>query len=106
MGFEVAWRNAKGDPYVTQTQSILEVRVFLSLSFADCETSNKLTEDWERFKLANKKDKYQECWASVDVKTTLGTASQFEANCKLTQVDSTRQSGSFVRTTPSNRFGV
>ena len=78
--FEVAWRNANGDPYLTQTQSLLEVRVFLSLSFADSETSDKLTEDWERFKLANKKDTVQECWASVDVKTTLGPTSQFDGS--------------------------
>ena len=51
--FEVAWRNAEGDPYVTQSRSILEVRVSLSLSCADSETSNKLAEDWESFKLAN-----------------------------------------------------
>ena len=74
--FEVAWRNASGDPYVTQSRSMLEVRVFLSLSCADSETSNKLAEDWESFKLANKKDKDQKYWASVDVKTTLGPASQ------------------------------
>ena len=74
--FEVAWRNANGDPYVTQSRSILELRTFLSLSCADSETSNKLAADWESFKLANKKDKKQTYWASVDVKTTLGPASQ------------------------------
>ena len=76
--FEVAWRNASGDPYVTQSRSILEVRVFLSLSCADPETSNKLAADWERFKLANKTGSEQHYWATVDVKTTLRPASQFE----------------------------
>ena len=83
--FEVAWRNASGDPYVTQSRSILEVRVFLSLSCADSETSNKLAADWESFKLWHEedtlwheKDTLQDCWASVDVKTTLGPASQFK----------------------------
>jgi hypothetical protein len=78
--FEVAWRNVEGDPYVTQSRSILELRTFLSLSCADSETSNKLAADWESFKLANKKDKEQTYWASVDVKTTLGPASQFDGS--------------------------
>ena len=76
--FTVAWPNANGDPYVTQSRSILELRVSLSLSCADSETSNKLAADWESFKLANKSGYTQEYWASVDVKTTLGPASQFD----------------------------
>merc|ERR1712100_536671 len=35
-------------------------------------------ENWESFKLANKIDTTQKYWASVDVKTTLGTASRFD----------------------------
>ena len=54
------------------------MRVFLSLSCADPETSNKLAADWGSFKLANEKDNIQKYWASVEVKTTLGPASQFD----------------------------
>ena len=57
---------------------MLEVRVFLSLSCADSETKHKLAEDWKSFKLANEKDREQNYWASVDVKTTLGLASQHD----------------------------
>jgi hypothetical protein len=75
--FEVAWRNANDDPYVTQCRSILEVRLSLSLSCADSETLDKLAADWESFKQANKNSwDDQRYYASVDVKTTLGPASQ------------------------------
>ena len=77
---EVTWRNAKGWNYVTKFRSLLELRVSLSLSCADSETSNKLAADWESFKHAHKKDRVQRCWASVDVKTTLGPASQFDGS--------------------------
>ena len=76
--FEVPWRDASGHRHLTQSRSILEVRAFLSLSCADSETKHKLAEDWKSFKLANKKDKIQNYSASVEVKTTLGPASQFD----------------------------
>jgi hypothetical protein len=59
---------------------MLETRVSLSLSCADSETSNKLAADWKSFKLANKRGETQEYWASVDVKTSLGPASQFDGS--------------------------
>ena len=80
---EVAWRNAEGWNYVTKFRSLLDVRVSLSLSCADSETSNKLAADFESFKQEYKKDDMQECWASVDVKTTLGPASQFDGSRTL-----------------------
>ena len=45
----VAWRNANGDPYVTQSRSILETRVSLSLSCAtDALVLDNVIEDFEQ----------------------------------------------------------
>jgi hypothetical protein len=76
--FEVAWRNASGEPYVTYCQSILEVRVFLSLSCADSETRDKLEEDWQNFMERHKQDTEQKYSATVDIPTTIGPVSEFD----------------------------
>jgi hypothetical protein len=77
-GFEVAWLNKSGEPYITQSRNIVEVRVFLSLSCADDETRNKLEEDWQNFMAQNKRGTTQSYWATVDITTTLGPASEFK----------------------------
>jgi hypothetical protein len=76
--FEVLWRDASGRKYLTQSRSILEVRVSLSVSCADAKTRSKLAADWARFKEANKRDAEQRYWATVELYTTLGFVSQFE----------------------------
>jgi hypothetical protein len=76
--FEVPWRDASGHPYLTQSRSILEVRVSLSFSCADDKTRSKLAADWARFKEDNKQDAEQHYSATVEMNTTLGCVSQFE----------------------------
>lgn len=69
------WR---AESRVTQTRCVLEVRPRLSVSCATSASSGQLSADWEAFKRAHTDDGRRATvfyWATVDVKTTLGHAS-------------------------------